>query len=302
MNTLTVLLTCFKEGKLLLRAIDSLEKQTDKQFSIIIVNDASPDSETNECCKKLESSGYKIIWRTQNGGLSAARNDGFRYSKTDIVAPMDADDTLPENAIQLIKQAFDQHPEAYYIYGNYSRLEIETRITKSINCLEISSNDQIDPVKLLNNWIFFGQSPCRKILWETIAGYSSEFSYTLQDMDFWLKVFEKNLRGIYVNEFLYNWHVSQTGMNSSVKQFDVNLIKFRHSSFYLKHTGSSKGDFFNDCFNSFYALARFDLLKQVFIKYPCLNFKNLVILFCCLLFPSVMSRKILLLNTKRKLY
>ena len=78
MDTISVVITCYKEGDLLRRAFASLESQSDKDFDIVIVNDASPDETTNTVCRELgEKPRVQVIWRTANGGLSAARNSGY---------------------------------------------------------------------------------------------------------------------------------------------------------------------------------------------------------------------------------
>ena len=75
---ITVVVSCFKEGELLRRAIESLSRQSDRDFETVVVNDAATDQATNAVCRELESEGRaRMIWRERNGGLSAARNTGY---------------------------------------------------------------------------------------------------------------------------------------------------------------------------------------------------------------------------------
>ncbi len=53
MDTISVVITCYQEGNLLRRAFASLGDQSDKDFDIVIVNDASPDETTNAVCHEL---------------------------------------------------------------------------------------------------------------------------------------------------------------------------------------------------------------------------------------------------------
>jgi len=47
------------------KAVASLENQTDRDFEILVVNNASPDGITNKICRELE----KITKRNEKKGL-----------------------------------------------------------------------------------------------------------------------------------------------------------------------------------------------------------------------------------------
>ena len=67
MTSISAIITCYKEGKLIYDAVDSLMKQSDKNFEIIIVNDCSEDEVTNTTCKDLsENNLMKVIWNVKN--------------------------------------------------------------------------------------------------------------------------------------------------------------------------------------------------------------------------------------------
>ena len=53
-NTISVVITCFNEGKLISDAVDSVLEQSVLPLEIIIVNDASKNEATINVCKELE--------------------------------------------------------------------------------------------------------------------------------------------------------------------------------------------------------------------------------------------------------
>ena len=88
--TLSVVITCYREGKLLLEAVDSILEQTYIPQEIIVVNDASSDKETNQVCQELEKNPLiTLVWRNKNGGPSIARNNGFQIAQGEILVPLD---------------------------------------------------------------------------------------------------------------------------------------------------------------------------------------------------------------------
>ena len=231
---ISIILTCYREGILLLRALDSLKNQTVQGFTIIIVNDASTDKETCRILDALgENDGYHIINHQMNMGLSAARNSGFRFMKTALAMPLDADDTLPENAIEKTVEAFNRHPDADMIFGDYAIVSTDGASDKCVACDGLANDKrELSLEALAKNWILMGQSPCKKALWSKINGYSLEFSNTVQDVDFWRRAALAGLKGYYAGALLYHWHRSDTGMNNQVREKDYLPLRIKSLPFY----------------------------------------------------------------------
>jgi glycosyltransferase involved in cell wall biosynthesis len=217
MTTITAVITCYREGELIYNALDSLYDQTDREFNIIIVNGCSPDETTNNVCRDIEKSNKaELIWNEVNQGMGISRNTAFEKMTTDVAVFLDADDTLPPEAIASIRKMFDQNPDADFIFGNYQLLYLEKNTTEMVDCsVLVNENGQLSPNLLANNWIFLGSSPCKKSLWKKIGGYSYEFSNTTNDVDFWQRAIMVGAKGYYLNENIYNWNRSIHGLNSS---------------------------------------------------------------------------------------
>jgi glycosyltransferase involved in cell wall biosynthesis len=216
MSEISVIITCFSEGKLLLRAVDSLRSQTLSDFEIIIVNDCSSDSETIRIYKKLEQSGLKCYSTPTNLGPSGSRNLGISQAKGSIIIPLDADDTLPSDAIENIADSFRNHPECDFVYGNYNRIDLPENNSTIIDCSQITDdNNEINPGRLMNNWILLGMTPYRKSIWEKVGGYSMVYSYTCQDVDFQMRSQMAGARFQYLDRVIYNYFRSPSGVNSS---------------------------------------------------------------------------------------
>jgi len=204
-------------------------------LEILIVNDASPDNVTNKICRELEKEKKAhIIWHKENGGLSTARNSGYENMKGDICIPLDADDVIPQDAIAVIRKGFKEHPEADFIFGNFIWREIERGTERLVDCSVLSSPDGfLDPRKLANgHWILYGGSPCRKSLWKRIGGYLQEFSYDVQDVDFWKRALILGAKGYYINHTIYRWYRSKNGMNYNVPPERLTQERIQNIKFY----------------------------------------------------------------------
>lgn len=96
MNTplVSVVIPTYNRAYCLKYAIDSVLKQTYKNYEIIVVDDGS----TDDTKQIIEQYGNKLVYLSQqNAGVSAARNKGIRRSNGEWVAFLDSDDEwLPE--------------------------------------------------------------------------------------------------------------------------------------------------------------------------------------------------------------
>lgn len=237
MISISVIITCYNEGELLFRAVESLNNQTFKDFELIIVKDYSNHSETIQACKELEKKGFCILWCETNVGLSGARNLGIAYAKGTIIVPLDADDTLPVDALECINNEFNKNLSLDILVGNYLLINVENKEPKVIDCSVLTDDAfAISPSKLLNNWILLGTSPFKKSLWKTLGGYSLEFSKTCQDVDFFMRAIINGANSRYVNKVIYQWFKSNQGMNTSFLNISsLKLCYFRNYDFILKY-------------------------------------------------------------------
>ncbi len=87
----SVIVPTFNREKTILRAINSILKQTYKDIEIIIVDDCSNDN-TENIIKSLDNDRVIYIKHKKNMGACAARNTGIKVAKGDYIAFLDSDD------------------------------------------------------------------------------------------------------------------------------------------------------------------------------------------------------------------
>jgi glycosyltransferase involved in cell wall biosynthesis len=99
----SVIVPTYNREKTILRAINSILKQTYKDIEIIIIDDYSNDN-TQEVVKSLNNDKIKYIKQDKNRGACAARNIGIKLAKGEYIAFLDSDDEwLPEKIEKQIK-------------------------------------------------------------------------------------------------------------------------------------------------------------------------------------------------------
>jgi glycosyltransferase involved in cell wall biosynthesis len=216
-TSISVVITCYREGDLIFDAVNSVLNQSHIPLEILIVNDASSDHTTIAVCQKLEQNPLiQVIWRTTNGGPSVAREDGFRVAQGEILVPLDADDLLPANALALIAKAFQDTPDAGFVYGNYVRQEQADAEGVEINPGDISLQSMLRArsFSLSTNWRLIGTTPLKRSLWQSINGYDPAFGVDdLHDVEFWIRAIASGCNYIHIPEVIYIWR-KYLGSNS----------------------------------------------------------------------------------------
>ena len=111
----SVITPTYNRKDLLSRAIKSLLKQSYTNFESIIVDDASRDN-TKQVVDSFTDERINYIRLFKNKGVSAARNEGIRKARGEIITFLDSDDEFLPDALEKIVDAFNSLKEAKAIF------------------------------------------------------------------------------------------------------------------------------------------------------------------------------------------
>ena len=113
----SVVIPYYNTAELVGETLDSVVAQTYKDFEIILVNDDSPDTARLEAV--LAAYGDKVHYiRTENRGVSAARNIGIRAARGELIALIDSDDIWMPDYLEFQVAQLDADPAADVVYPN----------------------------------------------------------------------------------------------------------------------------------------------------------------------------------------
>ena len=116
----TIVVPLFNEERFIRDTIESLKRQTVRNFKAIIVDDASTDRSAAIALKIMGADPRFVLVRHQrNSGLSASRNTGLRLAETPFVTFLDGDDFLLPDSLQIRLNAFNEWNDPA-LAGTYS--------------------------------------------------------------------------------------------------------------------------------------------------------------------------------------
>ena len=102
----SIIVPVYNTEKYLKRCLDSIKKQSFKDYEVIIVNDGSTDN-SSDIIKKYP---YKVI-NQENLGLSMARNNGVKEARGDYVIFLDSDDYIEKDLLKEITNSLVNNPD-----------------------------------------------------------------------------------------------------------------------------------------------------------------------------------------------
>lgn len=111
MPSVSILMPLYNAELWIEESIRSCKEQTYGNWELIVVDDGSTDSSA-DIVERLASEDHRIrLYRQQNAGASAARNEAFRHCSGDYVMYLDADDLMSPNKIESQIKALESAPK-----------------------------------------------------------------------------------------------------------------------------------------------------------------------------------------------
>ena len=102
-NTLiSVIVPVYNVERYLPRCIESILKQTYKNFELILVDDGTPDRSGIICDRYAEKDSRIKVIHKENGGVSTARNAGIDAAKGEWITFVDSDDWIEEKYLNML--------------------------------------------------------------------------------------------------------------------------------------------------------------------------------------------------------
>ena len=116
---ISVVIVTYNRAHFLKDALDSIKRQTFKDYEIILVDDGSTDN-TKEIVEMYE--GIHYIYQ-EHAGISKARNTAVKAARGKWIATLDSDDLWKEEKLQKQVDYLQTHPDCRIIYtafGNFT--------------------------------------------------------------------------------------------------------------------------------------------------------------------------------------
>ncbi len=111
MTELTIFTPTYNRKELLERLYRSLQRQTDKNFTWMVIDDGSTDDTRKEVSRwATEEKDFQILYYyKKNGGLHTAYNEAIAHIETPLCVCIDSDDWMPDDAVEKILKFWEEN-------------------------------------------------------------------------------------------------------------------------------------------------------------------------------------------------
>jgi poly-beta-1,6 N-acetyl-D-glucosamine synthase len=194
----SILSPCYNEGITLENCIKGFNKQSYKNFEVLIINDGSTDN-TKEVGAMLEKKYPKMVRliNKKNGGKANALNYGLKQAKGEIVICIDADSVFKNDTISQLVMPF-KDPKVAAVAGNVRISNSDNLLTKNQSIeyitgqyLEKRTFSELDCVQVISGCV----GAFRKSTLLKVGGYSSDT--LVEDMDLTVTLAKNGYKIVY---------------------------------------------------------------------------------------------------------
>jgi len=197
------------EATWLKKAIESVINQIYPDWELCIADDASTQPHIGFILNHYSKLDHriKVLFRTENGNISAASNSALDLATGDYIVLLDHDDELAIDALFENAKLINQYPDADFIYSDEDKID--------------TKGNRFDPF-FKPNWspeyFYSCMYTChlgvyRNNLIRKIGGFRSEYDGA-QDYDLVLRVVEQTKNIYHIPKILYHWRVIPTSVTS----------------------------------------------------------------------------------------
>lgn len=232
MELVSVIMPCYNDGKYIVEAIESIKKQTYKNWELIIIDDGSDDVETVNIINSIKNDKITVL-HTNHLRPAGARNFGIEHAKGKYILPVDSDDiidpTYMGKAVDIIES--DKHIGVVYCYA-----DLFGEKNGRWNLPDYSFEHM-----LLDNVVFV-TALFYKEDWEKVGGFNTKMEAGMEDYDFWLSILALNKKIYQIPEVLFHYRIKTvsrtTGFQSDYIQMQKTYrqIYENHKDFYMNHS------------------------------------------------------------------
>lgn len=184
-------------------SLDSLLKQTDLNFEVVIIDDGSKDG-TREVVEKYTSIDNRFKYNYQtNGGVSAARNKGINVSQGEYICFLDSDDFYENSFIEkMVKQIEKESADICYCGYNIVSPRGKTKNRTNFKSGDILVDYILGKTSIHTTGWMIRKSALEKLNIKFLEGVSWG-----EDFEFFCEVLARTKKTTFVKDYLTNYRI-----------------------------------------------------------------------------------------------
>ena len=210
-DLISVIIPFYKKRKYFFKTINSLKKQSYKNYEAIVVYDDEDKSDLKFVKDKLKIiKKSKVIVNNKNLGAGLSRNNGIKKANGTFIAFLDADDVWNKDKLKLQLKFIKKH-KIEFSFSSYQIIDTKEKIIKKIIARRnINYKNLLYSCDIGLSSVMISKRLLKKDKFSNLK--------TKEDYLLWLKLSKKGIRMMGINSVLYSWRKTENSLSSSVIQ------------------------------------------------------------------------------------
>lgn len=229
-DKISIVVPVYNSERKLSKCLESICNQSYDNLEIIVIDDGSKDSSC-EIIKKFKNSDKRIIpIYKENTGVSDTRNRGIEIAKGKYLMFVDSDDYLEENACEIMIKSIKSDKNIDIAIGSWNNIYNGLVKKEDIHSGVFEIKDFFSRVETEDYYKII--NPLWNKIYKTNIIKENNLKFDLnislgEDMVFNFKLLLLSNRIKILNESIYNYNISDTGLNMKkrkIEEYEQNAI------------------------------------------------------------------------------
>ena len=227
MTFFSIILPTYNDLENLKKSIRSIDRQTYKNFELIIVNDGSND-DTKLYLSKLNIPYIKVVNLEKNsGGPATGRNKAIENSSGMWLCFIDSDDFWFKRKLEVMKNMIEEKSNCdVFCHNLISKNKISKKKIKLFSGPLSANQEYKDLLTIGNKLLLSGTCVNSKFLIENKIHFNSKKKkyISVEDYDFWLNLSFKDAKFFFIKEFLGIYLKHERNLTNNIILHKKNLL------------------------------------------------------------------------------
>jgi len=247
----SIVMPCYKMGRYISEALESVSKQAYSNWELIVVDDCGPDDGTVDAISKFKENHLnhlvKYIRLEVNSGVSIARNTGIQSACGEFIAFLDPDDFWKENHLFNHFKIFEKNKAADLVCCSVAMFQLDDK--ENISLWNIPDWYKLNLPASLGTGCFIIPSAVvirRKALLEVGNHPFDPQLHPCEDWDLWIRLAKNLCKFIFTDEATcyYRRHPHQVTSNSGLCTDSDDILAKKHLGFFLNQHNYMMQEYF----------------------------------------------------------
>lgn len=209
----SIVIPTFNRAEKLGRALESVERQTFRDFEVLVCDDGSSDGSKDVVASFEKRLTVRYLWEENWGGPARPRNRGVNAARGEWICFLDADDWWYPGKLETVARSIERSDVIYHELDPIpAKGWLMSRLFRS---RQLTENAFVD-LMLGTNTIKTSSAAARKRIIEEAGGFTEERTLiAAEDFDLWLKIARRTSRFTYIPDVLGAYEQGQDSITET---------------------------------------------------------------------------------------